>query len=299
MNPAQRNTVKITVKDLPLHSVSNQDILDAVKEYCPVYSEVKYSNIWHNGKATSICNGDRFLYISQSDLAKLPKLLDVSTYKARVFKHLVLTKCKRCGTEGHRPSDPKCPARMTEEMADMIETFKGEKLPLSNLHCCNEGCEIQDRGTLFRSSEHHYQFKKLKAHDKGEEAYLLLAEEKGFQAMKKAQQVLLESKVSDEWKASAQEEMLETCHLKFTSYPYAQECLLETRITLAEVTRDPFWGTGLTVQQTHEYLPDFWPSKNMMGEVLIEICGELSLVEEKKCKASSPLESDQVKLAKS
>ncbi len=105
MNPAQRNTIKMTVKDLPLHSVSNQDVLDAVKEYCPVYSEVKYSNIWHNGKATSICNGDRFLYISQSDLAKIPELLDVSTYKARVFKPLALTKCKRCSAEGHRPSD--------------------------------------------------------------------------------------------------------------------------------------------------------------------------------------------------
>ena len=100
--------------------------------------------------------------------------------------------------------------------------------------------------------------------------------------MKKAQQVLPESEVSDEWKASAQEEMLETYCLKFTSCPHACESLLETRITLAEATRDPFWGTGLTVQQTHECLPDFWPGKNMMGEVLMEICSKLSLIEERK-----------------
>ena len=76
---------------------------------------------------------------------------------------------------------------MTKEMADIIETFKGEKSPLSNLYCCEEGYEIQDRGTSFSLSEHYYQFKMLKAHDKGEEAYLLLVEETGFQAMKKAQ----------------------------------------------------------------------------------------------------------------
>ncbi len=119
-NPAQRNTVKITVKDLPLHSVSNQEVLDAVKECCIVHSEVKYLNIWHNGKATSICNSDRFLYISQSDLTKVPELLEVSTYKARVFKPMALTKCKRCGSEGHRASDPKCLAQMTDKMADTI-----------------------------------------------------------------------------------------------------------------------------------------------------------------------------------
>ncbi len=123
INPTQRNTVKITVKDLPLHSVSNQEVLDAINQCCPVHSEVKYSNIWHNGKATSIHNGDRFLYISQSDLTKVPELLEVLSYKARVLKPMALTKCKRCGSKGHRPSDPKCPAQMTDEMVDMIKMF--------------------------------------------------------------------------------------------------------------------------------------------------------------------------------
>ncbi len=151
----------------------------------------------------------------------------------------------------------------------------------------------------FRSSKHQYQFKKLKAHDKGKEAHLLLLEESGFQAMKKAQQVLPDTEVSDEWKATAHEEMLETCHLKFASCSHARGCLLETRITLAEATRDSFWGTSLTVQQMHECLPDFWPGKNMMGQILMEVWSEVSLIEERKCKASHPLENDQVKVIKS
>ena len=108
---------------MPLHSVSNQDVLDAVKAHCPVHSEVKHSNIWCNGKITNIQNGDWFLYILQTDLVKLPDLLDVLTYRARVFKHLAMTKCKRCGGDGHHSSNSKCPVRMTDEMADTVETF--------------------------------------------------------------------------------------------------------------------------------------------------------------------------------
>ena len=99
MHTGQRNMVKITIKDLPLHSVSNQDVLDAVKAFCPLQSDVKYSNIWFNGKVTSIHNGDHFLYVAQSDLSKLPEVLKVGSSKAQVFKPMALTKCKRCNGE--------------------------------------------------------------------------------------------------------------------------------------------------------------------------------------------------------
>ncbi len=56
--PIQKTSIKITFKDLPLHSISNEDVLDIVKEHCPVTSEVKYANLWHNGKITGIWNGD-------------------------------------------------------------------------------------------------------------------------------------------------------------------------------------------------------------------------------------------------
>ena len=101
MHTGQRNMVKITIKDLPLHSLSNQDVLDAVKAFCPPQSDGKYLNIWFNGKITSICNGDHFLYMVQSDLSKLPEVLEVGSAKARVFKPMALMKCKRCNGEGH------------------------------------------------------------------------------------------------------------------------------------------------------------------------------------------------------
>ena len=44
------STVKLVLKDLPLHEVSNEHVLEAVKQYAEVVSEVRYSNIWVNGQ---------------------------------------------------------------------------------------------------------------------------------------------------------------------------------------------------------------------------------------------------------
>ncbi len=130
----------------------------------------------------------------------------------------------------------------------MVETFCGGKCQLSNLHQCPEGCIISDRGTTFAMSEHHYQFKKLKAHDMGEEAYLLLAEESGFDAMKKVKSLLPDDKLSSDWKDHAYAEMQESCKLKFTSCEHIREKLLTSYLTIVEATGDPFRGSGLNIQ---------------------------------------------------
>ncbi len=194
-----RRSVKVTLKDLLLHSVWNDEVLDSMKEICSVTSPVNYSNLWHKGKVTNICNGDRFLYVYVQDVLKLPQTVQIGGYQSWVFKPESMSTCKWCGNEGHHPSDPNCQARTSEEIQDTIEVFCGGKCELSNLHKCPEGCEISDMGTTFNMSEHHYQFKKLKAHDKGIEAYEMLIED-SFKAMKKAKAVLPDSEVSEDWK---------------------------------------------------------------------------------------------------
>ncbi len=161
-------------------------------------SEVKYSNLWYDGRLTGVCTGDRFVYSSSAKVSKLPIMLDVLTYKARVMKPPHMSQCKCCGQLGHHLSDLSCPARTVDGVFEMVETFCGGKCQLSNLHQCPEGSVISDRGTTFAMSEHHYQFKKLKAHDMGEEAYLHLAEESGFDAMKKVKSLLPDDKLSSE-----------------------------------------------------------------------------------------------------
>ena len=112
--------------------------------------------------------------------------------------------CKWCGQTGYQPSDDKCPVKALETMVDKVEAFQGQGNPLSNLHTCDHGCEIHDEGTTFPSSEHHFQFKKLKHHDLGEEAYRLLMESDTFKVMKRAKELLPEDKLLDSWNACVQ-----------------------------------------------------------------------------------------------
>ncbi len=42
-------SVKVMIKDLPLHSVGNEDMLEEVKKVCKVTSIVHYANLWYNG----------------------------------------------------------------------------------------------------------------------------------------------------------------------------------------------------------------------------------------------------------
>ncbi len=190
-------------------------------------------------------------------------------------------------------------------MRDTVESFHCGACQLSNLHKCPSGCVIEDMGTTFETSEHHYQFKKLKFHNKGAEAYDMLLQEDSFKAMKIAKEVLPDDKVSDAWIATTKEEMLQSNCIKYASCPHVQEKLLGSHLTLAEAIRDPYWGTGLNVTQTLECLSDYWPGQNIMGSVLMEVCDEiqkqqLSVTDEhqdegKKQKAGSPLVSDSYK----
>ena len=75
-------SAKVTIRDLPLHVVDNKEVLSVVCPLCSVLSPVSYSHVWYNGKMTNICNGDRFLYVEESDLDKLPELLQISEYTA-------------------------------------------------------------------------------------------------------------------------------------------------------------------------------------------------------------------------
>ncbi len=226
----------------------------------------------------TIQNGDRFVYVAVQDLAKVPDHLDVAGGILRIFKLVVVSLYKHCGKKGHRASDPTCPARAPEDLSVMVEAFRGGQHSLSNLHICPHSCNIIDKGMTFISSEHHYQYKKLKHHDLGEEASLLVLEEDAFRVMKKAKELVPKDKPM-------------MCK-------HAQEVLLKSAVTIAEATGDTYWGSGLNVQQTKDCLMEYWPGENRTGAVLMAIRDECQGNDSTKCKADSPLASEP-KLSKS
>ncbi len=120
---ASRNSVKITLRDLPLHDVGNEDVLEALHELCTVLSTISYSNIWHNGQLTNICNGDRFVYIDAVDLPKILDVIDVGEYRAHVVHPKAISVCRCCHKEGHCASDNSCPAKALQEIQNGVEAF--------------------------------------------------------------------------------------------------------------------------------------------------------------------------------
>ena len=150
-------------------------------------------------------------------------------------------------------------------------------------------------------SEHYYQFHKLKAHDKIEDAFALLDEPEPFKVMRKAQDLLPEDQVSDDWKASAVDEMRVANSLKFCAYDHTRKALIEANLMIAEATSNLFWGTGLSLEWTRQCLPEFWPGQNRMGEILMDLRkgllhkDHLTGEEHGKWKASSLLTQESAK----
>ncbi len=270
---ASRNSVKITLRDLTLHDVGNEDMLKALWDLYTVLSTINYSNIWHNGQLTNIHNSDRFVYIDAIDLPKIPDMIDVGEYRAYVVCPKAISVCKCCHKEGHYASDDSCPEKAPQEIQNGVEAFRGGKFPLSNLHKCPHSYKLKDQDSLeYVSSEHHYQNAKLKAHDKADLAESLFSEENPFKVMQTVQHALPKDELLPVWRdKDAKAAMSYTNALKFRSCTHAMEALLESHPLIAEATGDRFWGTGLHLDATHEYLSEFWPGKNIMGDILMQL----------------------------
>ena len=268
-NASQKKMVKITICDLPVHAVDNEQVLEAVSASWPVVSEVLYSTVWYEGQPTSIHYGDQYIYVTEEVAASMPEILDVGEYVARVFKPLVMMKCRHCGEPGHKASSPSCTALAPEAIAGTIETVRGGKNPLSNLHTCPEGCLLQDGQYDFPSAKHHYQFKRLRFHRKLDDSYCILEVESGFQAMKIAHESLPQEESNDKWKAITICEMMDTNLLKYRSCPYVKASLLDSKVIVAEATSDKFWGSGINPEMTRMTLSDYWPGKNNLGKILV------------------------------
>ncbi len=132
---------------------------------------------------------------------------------------------------------------------------------MSNLHACPEGCVIL--------AEHHYQFNRLQFHGMNDESYQVLDSDTGFDAMKLAQDVLPDQQTQLEWKSIAIDEILKMNKLKY-------EHCLHARDTLARMTTNTFWGTGLIPDHTRYTLSNYWPGQNHMGKILVQICWEIA-----------------------
>ena len=111
------------------------------------------------------------MYVMEEVAATMPEMLDVGEYITRIFKPPAMMHCRHCGEPGHKASSLACMALAPKMIENTVEIIRGGKNPLSNLHSCPEGCEIQDGQHNFPSAEHHFQFKYLRFYGKLDDSY--------------------------------------------------------------------------------------------------------------------------------
>ncbi len=83
--PQWQCTVKIVLKDLLLHLIDNSQVLETVSEICEVLSKIFYGTLWHEGRSTSIRNGDWYFYIPEHLVAGLPDRITIVETEAMVI----------------------------------------------------------------------------------------------------------------------------------------------------------------------------------------------------------------------
>ncbi len=149
---------------------------------------------------------------------------------------------------------------------------------------------MEDGLLSFSTSEQMYQYSRLTHHGLHEAAARVVDADSGFDAMKLVNGALPKENTLTEWMEKAVPTMVECICAKLKACPHVHESLMDSTGQLVEVTSDKFWGSGMSVEMTRSTLPDYWPGKNHMGEILKTLWFEFCL------RSDNPdMSEDQVK----
>ena len=135
-------------------------------------------------------NGDRFAYVTQEEMSKLPDGLFVQGFKAQIFKPPKFQTCCQCGELGYQAKSDQCLALAPEDVRALIQPFRGGQCELSNFHVCPEGCTWERDSQVVDSAEKDYQYGMLIHHGKQQEADKVLHMSLGFEIKKAAQDAI-------------------------------------------------------------------------------------------------------------
>lgn len=260
---------KIIFKDVPL-SVDNKVIMSYLKDHPHVQltTNVRYSRERNDdGSLSNFRNGDRFVFALQPVVPPLKSKDNIGTYTARIYHHSQNLTCKACNLPGHRPKTDDCPAYDPDMN---IIPFRSRYSKLSNFYPCD--LKVEGYDTTFASVEHYFQWKKAICIGKTDVADQILDAPHAAAAKSIADNNLVKeenSKFDEEAATTAMEKALRA---KLECCPEFHQALMETGdAILAEATTDTYWGSGLLPKVVKTTKPDFWPGKNVLGQMLMKL----------------------------
>ena len=263
---------KIVFKDIPL-SVDNKQIMSYLKEHSHVQltTDVRYSRERNeDGSLSNYRNGDRFVFALQPVVPPLKTKDNIGTFTARIFHHSQNLTCKACNLPGHRPKTDDCPAY---DPGMNVLPFRSRFSKLSNFYPCD--LQVPEYDIVFASVEHYFQWEKAICLGKTDVADQIL-DAPHAAAAKSIADSHLEKEVKKEdtkWNVDvAKRTMEKALEAKLECCPEFRQTLMDTGdAILAEATSDTFWGSGLLPKVVKTTKPDFWPGKNILGQMLMTL----------------------------
>ncbi len=257
---------KLTFKHLPF-SLSHDEVVKMLTDnnITPA-SDVKFTRVREvTGELTGYKNGDRFVFVEAFD-PPLPKKQTVANFKCLVIHHGKENPCISCGVLGHKVGDEMC----TAKPSGPIYPFTTHQHPLSNQF----PCQIDVNGRSFPSVDHAYLWRMASEFGKLELAEDIAAAKHAGVARRLAAQIADEEE-RRKWSEENFDVMEELLEVKLEHCEQFRQSLLDNRDSvLAEASRDKFWGTGLSRYVTEHTAQEFWPGKNFLGAMLMDLTSQ-------------------------
>ncbi len=257
-----RQNDKITVKDVPFH-ISNDQIKEMIESAGAIFaSPVKDSyERDEDNNMTSYKNGDRFMYVEPME-EPIKRKLTIGCYTATVIHHGKDNRpCQACNLTGHKVGDEKCPAYPKTP----IYAFKSYRNPMSNHYPCD--LVLFDEITPFKSWEHGFFWKM--AIELGNPHLVANIKNATYAGVAKSLSKKMDEKDRHEWEDDNRETIENLLYEKFKQCEPFRQCLIDNKDKIfAEATSDKRWATGLSPFVSQYTAPEYWPGKNLLGEII-------------------------------
>ncbi len=152
------------------------------------------------------------------------------------------------------------------------ECFKGSGCVMSNMY----PCEFPHGNFIVKSSEHAYQYDKAIALNKPDVAQAILDTDDGFAAKRLADEKFNnrnDKALLKQWRLRQGVISLENIlRSKFEYVEEFKEALIASEGKfLIEATNDMYWGVGFLEDIAATCRPEYWPGKNKMGMLLMNL----------------------------
>ena len=260
---AREKADKLTIKNLPM-SVSHVELVSMLESHqIELRSDVKFSYFREqDGSLTSFKSGDRFVYVKPFE-TPIPKAQKVGIHSCIVVHHGKEHTCHSCGMTGHKVGDDICMTKSNTK----ITTFRGYQHPLSNSY----NCYLHVYESTFLSVDHAYLWRMAKEFGQHELAGAIHAAPHAGIARQLAKDIADEVTLY-EWECNNFDVMVELLAIKADQCAAFRQYLDDNQgQIIAEASMNKIWGTGMSPYVSAHTAPDYWPGKNMLGLMLMEL----------------------------